>query len=56
MLVVQQMKPQLMHTEASNPLEWLDVVWSLVLLNIASEQQVSSVLNEDFVNSVIGGN
>lgn len=35
-------------------MEWLDIVWSLVLLNLANADQISSVLNPDFVKVVVG--
>lgn len=38
--------------QTSNTSEWLDIVWSSVLLNVADEQQVSSVLDENFVTAV----
>lgn len=40
------------QAETCNPLEWLDIVWSLVLLNLATENHVSSVLKDEFVESV----
>lgn len=34
--------------------EWLDVVWSLVILNQAQEAQVMSVLNTEFLEKLSG--
>lgn len=41
--------PQLLKpTEANNSQAWLDLVWSLVILNRATSHQIASVLNPDF--------
>lgn len=35
-----------------NPSDWLDLVWSLVILNRVTHQQISSVLNEKFIQKL----
>ncbi|EEZ97431.2 Protein TBRG4-like Protein [Tribolium castaneum] len=44
--------PQLTISEARKPLVWLDFVWSLVILNQASQSHISSVLAPDFVEKI----
>ncbi|XP_023029568.2 FAST kinase domain-containing protein 4 isoform X1 [Leptinotarsa decemlineata] len=44
--------PQLTPSEATSPVVWLEIVWSLVLLNKASNEQVSSVLSEEFLKKL----
>ncbi|CAH0552712.1 unnamed protein product [Brassicogethes aeneus] len=44
--------PQLNQSEAGKPLIWLDIVWSLVLLNQATIEHISSVLNESFIKLI----
>jgi len=34
--------------DVPTPLAWLDIVWSLVILDHATPQQVASVLDPDF--------
>jgi hypothetical protein len=41
-------------SEARKPLVWLNFVWSLVVLNQATPEHVSSVLAQDFVNKIEG--
>lgn len=40
------------YSEASDANTWLDVIWSLVLLNLATEEHLSSVLAENFVQRI----
>ncbi|XP_018570435.1 protein TBRG4 isoform X2 [Anoplophora glabripennis] len=42
--------PQLTPSEASKPLVWLDIVWSLMLLNQANHEHISSVLSSNFLD------
>ncbi|XP_060524160.1 uncharacterized protein LOC132700689 [Cylas formicarius] len=49
-------EPQLTQSEAGKPIVWLEIVWSLVLLNRASSEQIASVLRSDFINSIIEDN
>ncbi|KAJ8909663.1 hypothetical protein NQ315_003723 [Exocentrus adspersus] len=44
--------PQLTPSEASKPLIWLDIVWSLTLLNQASSDHIESVLSTDFLDKL----
>lgn len=53
-LLAQKLQPNLIQAETSSPSEWLDIVWSLVLLNFADAQQISSVLDDPFVKMVVG--
>lgn len=46
--------PQLNQSEAGKPIAWLEIVWSLVLLNQATPDHVSSVLNNEFIEKVLG--
>jgi hypothetical protein len=50
----QALLPQLSMSEARKPLVWLNFVWSLVVLNQATPDHVSSVLAQDFVNKIEG--
>nr|CAH7741058.1 unnamed protein product [Callosobruchus chinensis] len=45
--------PLLTPFEAGKALQWLEVVWSLVLLGRAAEKDVSSVLNDSFIDSLM---
>jgi len=47
--------PQLTQEEAGKPLVWLEVVWSLILLNQANQEHVTSVLNESFITNLENG-
>lgn len=49
-----KLQPNLIQAETSSPSEWLDIVWSLVLLNFANAQQISSVLDGPFVKLIVG--
>ncbi|XP_066150769.1 FAST kinase domain-containing protein 4 [Euwallacea fornicatus] len=44
--------PQLTPAEAGRPGIWLEIVWSLVLLNQATCEQLKSVLHEEFINKL----
>ncbi|XP_030756831.1 FAST kinase domain-containing protein 3, mitochondrial [Sitophilus oryzae] len=44
--------PQLTQEEAGKPLIWLDIVWSLVLLNKANKEHFQSVLSEEFISKL----
>ncbi|KAK4883062.1 hypothetical protein RN001_006381 [Aquatica leii] len=44
--------PQLKEAEISKPTVWLDFVWSLVVLNQAKPEHVSSVLRDDFIKKL----
>ncbi|XP_076250695.1 FAST kinase domain-containing protein 4 [Rhynchophorus ferrugineus] len=44
--------PQLTEEEAGQPHIWLEIVWSLVLLNKATAEQVKSVLDEQFLRKL----
>lgn len=44
--------PQLTQAEAGKPAVWLDIVWSLVLLDQANAEHISSVLTDDFIDSL----
>ncbi|KAH1019141.1 FAST kinase domain-containing protein 4 [Dendroctonus ponderosae] len=44
--------PQLTQEEAGKPAIWLEVVWSLILLNQASHAHVMSVLNDTFIDKL----
>ncbi|KAL1509485.1 hypothetical protein ABEB36_004210 [Hypothenemus hampei] len=44
--------PQLTEQEAGKPIVWLEIVWSLVLLNIANSDHLKSVLNDAFINKL----
>lgn len=44
--------PLLTQEEAGKPSVWLDVVWSLILLNQANADHLKSVLNESFIDSL----
>lgn len=43
---------QLEMGKIAGPLEWLDVVWALTVLNKQSAEQVSSVLTADFLDNI----
>ncbi|CAH1994448.1 unnamed protein product [Acanthoscelides obtectus] len=45
--------PSLAHSEAATATEWLEVIWSLVLLNRATEEHVSGVLNNSFIQELM---
>ncbi|VEN53247.1 unnamed protein product [Callosobruchus maculatus] len=45
--------PLLTPSEAGKALQWLEVVWSLVLLGRASEEHVSGVLNNTFIDKLM---
>lgn len=51
-LNLQVLIPQLTEAEAGKPAVWLDIVWSLVLLNQANAEHISSVLTDDFIDSL----
>ncbi|GJQ84445.1 hypothetical protein Trydic_g15661 [Trypoxylus dichotomus] len=44
--------PQLSEAEANKPIVWLDLVWSLVLLNRATPELISTVFSKEFINSL----
>lgn len=44
--------PQLQEAEISRPITWLKFVWSLVVLNLAKPEHISSVLSENFINKI----
>ncbi|XP_050499186.1 FAST kinase domain-containing protein 4 [Diabrotica virgifera virgifera] len=44
--------PQLTLSEAGKPQVWLDIVWSLTLLNKANSSHVSSVLDKSFLDQL----
>ncbi|KAG5882845.1 hypothetical protein JTB14_022356 [Gonioctena quinquepunctata] len=44
--------PQLTPPEAALPVVWLEIVWSLVLLNKATNEHISSVLNDTFLHEL----
>ncbi|XP_066248355.1 FAST kinase domain-containing protein 4 [Euwallacea similis] len=44
--------PQLTPAEAGKPGVWLEIVWSLVLLNQATSEQLKSVLHEAFISKL----
>ncbi|XP_050306177.1 FAST kinase domain-containing protein 4 [Anthonomus grandis grandis] len=44
--------PQLTEEEAGKPGAWLEIVWSLVLLNQANADHLKSVLSEEFINKL----
>lgn len=46
--------PYVTYSEASNPHIWLDLVWSLVLLRLATAEHVTTVLSEIFVRKIQG--
>lgn len=46
--------PSLSQADAQSPAEWLEFVWSLAVLNRASESLISSVLSEEFVRVASG--
>ncbi|KAF2900520.1 hypothetical protein ILUMI_05669 [Ignelater luminosus] len=48
----QTLIPQLNITEANRPTIWLDIVWSLVVLNQATPEHISSVLDDSFVKKI----
>lgn len=48
----QELIPQLNEKESGKPQFWLDLVWSLVLLNVATEKHIDSVLNQSFLNKI----
>lgn len=43
---------QLEMGKVAGPLEWLDIVWALTVLNKQSAEQVSSVLTADFLDNI----
>nr|CAI5834020.1 unnamed protein product [Callosobruchus analis] len=45
--------PLLTPSEAGKALQWLEVVWSLVLLGRATEEHVSGVLNSTFIDKLM---
>lgn len=45
--------PQLSCLE-NNKSAWLDVVWSLVVLNKCTPEQIGSVLKDDFIEALGG--
>lgn len=51
---MQTLIPQFNITEANKPTVWLDIVWSLVLLNQATPEHISSVLDDSFVKKIEG--
>lgn len=50
----QKLMPYVTYSEANNPHIWLDLVWSLVLLRLATAEHVSTVLSETFVRKIQG--
>lgn len=49
---LQVLIPQLTQAEAGKPAVWLDIVWSLVLLDQANAEHISSVLTDNFIDSL----
>jgi hypothetical protein len=47
--------PQVTLQDVWSPSAWLDVVWSLVVLDCASPEHVASVLNLDFCDKLTAG-
>ncbi|KAL3270783.1 hypothetical protein HHI36_021307 [Cryptolaemus montrouzieri] len=54
--LVEAVRPILTESEAGWPVNWLDHVWSKVLLNIATQEEISHVLGESFLNSLLKSN
>lgn len=51
---LQVILPQLLQpTDAGNSQAWLDLVWSLVILNRAKPDQIAKILNPDFANQFV---
>lgn len=48
----QSLKPFLVEQEMSSSMEWLQMVWSLVILGKADEQQLTSVLTKEFIHKL----
>ncbi|XP_057664236.1 uncharacterized protein LOC130898756 [Diorhabda carinulata] len=48
----QVLSPHITISEARKPSVWLDIVWSLVLLDQATENQISTVLDESFLKQL----
>ncbi|XP_051156823.1 uncharacterized protein LOC127278915 [Leptopilina boulardi] len=48
----QSFTSQFQETDMSTASDWLDVVWSLVILNQAKEEQIMSVINSDFLEKL----
>lgn len=44
--------PQVQEAEISSCITWLKFVWSLVVLNLAKPQHISSVLSENFITKI----
>ncbi|KAJ8969212.1 hypothetical protein NQ317_012383, partial [Molorchus minor] len=44
--------PQLTLSEAGKPIVWLEIVWSLILLNQATAEHISSVLSQEFLDKL----
>lgn len=43
--------PQIATKEVLQSNLWLDIVWSLLILNQATSEQIASVLNDDYVKN-----
>ncbi|XP_044764184.1 FAST kinase domain-containing protein 4 [Coccinella septempunctata] len=52
--LLQVFSPYLTELEAGNPSVWLDHVWSKVILNVATPQEISHILSSDFLTSLEG--
>ena len=48
----QSLKPLLVEQEMSSSMEWLQMVWSLVILGKANEEQIASVLSKNFIHKL----
>ncbi|KAK9693132.1 FAST kinase-like protein, subdomain 1 [Popillia japonica] len=44
--------PQLSQTDAPKPIVWLDLVWSLVLLNRATPELINTIFSKEFISSL----
>lgn len=51
-MVFQILLEQLKNSGVANPVEWLDVVWALTVLNKQTDENVSSVLSPEFIDKI----
>ena len=52
----QVMLPYLTVKDVPHPAAWLDIVWSLVVLNKALPKHVASVLDQEFHSKLVVNN